>query len=417
MTDAPNAPFGEWDDSRLDRAYRAGFDVRPPAGLMDRVDGRLDPRPPSRWHVPVFAGTAIALVAVAAIVATNLGSIGPSALPSARGPGSIGPTTEATPSAAPVGLGWPFPDQVTSSRGDYVPMSISDAIRVRARDAAPTEIAVAGWQSNATDVRFCTIAFQGLRGQLENQCVYNRWLAERPEPTSGWYDPPVRPAIRLAGEQIWQPPILLKWGEPGVIHFRGGSVAVVVVGHFHDQASKECRSSEAQLCTETFVVDQIPWVLSTAGHRVVPNPVVAPMSVPEAIDVRDSGAANEIAVGGWFAYSPVPCPAIPDAQPPLESCIASFTWLMRDPEQLEQLASDGSGSIHPPVGPAISLVFDQATVPALGSLPEQMVLVGHFNDPRAQECPAGTRRAACAARFVIDEFLFVGDQGLPSPSP
>jgi hypothetical protein len=408
---------GDWDDARLNAAYRAAFDSLPPSNLAARIGAQLLPRMPARWHLPGLAGPAMAAIVIAAVLISNGWIVGPAARASFGPTATISGTNLGTSSPTSTGasLAWPFPDHVSTTAGELVPVSVADAARIRSSSETPSEIAVAGWQSNATDFRFCTLAFRGLVGQLENQCVYNRWLAEQPEPTSAWYDPPVEPAIRLAGDAIWQPPNLLKWGESGVIHFRGASVAVVVVGHFHDPASAQCRPANAQLCSNTFVVDDIPWVLSTAGHRVVPNPDVVPMSVADAIGVRDSGASSEVAVGGWFSFYPVPCAAIPDAHPPLESCIANVTWLMSKPEDLQELASDGSGSIHPPAGPAISLVFDQATVPALGTLPEQMVLVGHFNDARSSECPAGARRAACSARFVIDEFLVVGT-GAPSPS-
>jgi hypothetical protein len=417
----------DWDDARVDAAYRARFDVQPPSGLAHRIAAELEPHPVWRWfgQVPGFMRTAISGALLVAVLVTTasiggMNTVGPLAstagLPSGALPAGSAGGTSATPTGngRPDALGWPFPDTVTTSRGDFTVMSVDQAVAVRAGNAGPVEIAVGGWQSDSKDVRFCTFVPSTLVGQLESQCVNNRWLAASPEPNTGWYTPPVLPAIHIA-LGIRRGPL----GDPGIIHFQGGAVAVVMLGHFHDPAASQCGADTAQFCTDTFVVDEQPWVLSTSGHRAAPSDAgLEPMSVSEAIDVRDGGAATEIAVGGWFSAYAVPCPMLLDSHPPLENCVANFTWLMENPEELAALASDGSGSIGPPEGPAFNLIFDNATVPAYGAVPVRMTLVGHFNDARASECPAGVRRIACSNKFVIDEFLFVDSgAGGSAPSP
>lgn len=139
-----------------------------------------------------------------------------------------------------------------------------------------------------------------------------------------------------------------------------------------------------------------------------PQPVI---SVAEAIGIRDADAsAREVTVGGWYTFNPVPCPALPDPTSPLEDCAVDFTWLMAAPEQLHELASDGSGSIHPPAGPGINAVLayvDWSSPSGDRAIP--VVFVGHFHDRRAAACPAGDRKMRCETRFVVDSILWTSD--------
>jgi hypothetical protein len=122
-------------------------------------------------------------------------------------------------------------------------------------------------------------------------------------------------------------------------------------------------------------------------------------SVSEAIVIRDSGSSQRIAVAGWFEAFAVPCPMRPDAVEPYEDCAVDFTWLLAAPEQLSVMNADGSGEIHPPIGPGINPIIDRSP----NAAPELLVAIGHFNDSGAWACPAGDRRARCAARFIVEE--------------
>ena len=113
------------------------------------------------------------------------------------------------------------------------------------------------------------------------------------------------------------------------------------------------------------------------------------LSLTAALSKRDAGSSDRIAVFGWAVRFFVPCPQPPDAYQPLESCVYRFTWLMAAPEQLSITNADGSGSIHPPVGPAVNTTFD----PPDPAVPQAVVVIGRFNDPRSAQCPAGSRRA------------------------
>jgi hypothetical protein len=149
-----------------------------------------------------------------------------------------------------------------------------------------------------------------------------------------------------------------------------------------------------------------------------PQPV---LSVSDAIAVRDGETSpREIAVGGWFVLNPVPCPLLPDGTSELEDCIVSYTWLMAAPERLEDIASDGSGSIHPPVGPGINpvIAYVDWSPPSRHARPTPVVLAGHFHDARASGCPSGDRRTRCEGRFVVDSIVWEsGVANDPSTAP
>jgi len=417
MTEQP-----DWDDTRLDAAFRAAFRHAAPATLMDRVAEEVGKRArrPIWPRRPFFAPSVLAGVALVAVLALTASLTGVSPRPT-PGASSVAAATNGATASQPspeatltTRVTWPFPGRVTVGGETYGTMTVGDAENVRAAGGGPVSIAVAGWESFATEDRFCTLALTGLLGRLENRCVYNFWLGDTLQPTSPWYDPPIQPAIRFVWATDWQP-------DPAGIRFRGGSrpngsgLAVVLVGHFDDPVAAQCRPDVIDQCRSTLVVDKIAWTLTAATFTVPPamtsGAANAPMSVEEAIGFRDETASSaELAVGGWFEENPVPCPQVVDAQQPLEDCIWNFTWLMRDPEPLSVTASDGSGSIRRPSGPAISLVVDGVSGPTIGQL-AYVLAVGHFRDPRSATCPAGDRRTACEQRFVVD-YLF----GFPAPA-
>ena len=154
-----------------------------------------------------------------------------------------------------------------------------------------------------------------------------------------------------------------------------------------------------------------PWPAEiTIPGSAEPQPV---LSVPESITVRDTQtAAREIVVGGWYAFNPVPCGVLPDANSPLEDCGVDFTWLMASPENLriEGLGNEGSRrltAILRPHGPAINPVLAIVDwAPPTDGQPTPVVFAGHFRDSRASDCPEGDRRARCEDRFVVDAVLW-----------
>jgi hypothetical protein len=417
---SPQAPPEPWSDARLDEAFRTAFNGGPPVGLAGRVGARVHVTPrgisgfwPSLRQLGAVSVIAFALAVI--VVGMQLRDLGPR--PSVAGPsrsstpGPTSATAQATRSPASR-LPWPFPDQVSSGHASYEVNTVAEALEIRTADPTDRTIAVAGWESYARQARFCTIALPGILGQLENQCVYNRWLASVAEPDTSWYDPPITPAFRFA----WDPGL-----TPDAIRFAGGSfprgshTAQVLVGHFHDALADQCNAEDRVSCSSVFVVTDVAWTLTAATFTLPPaGTSMTPMTVEEAVGVRDNGDrldAAELAVGGWFERNIVPCRGpLGSAQIPLEDCSNDFTWLMSGPEVLDVEASDGSGSIHPPRGPALSLVLGDLAI-GQTSQPVHRMAIGHFRDARAADCPAGDRRTACEGRFVVDILL-----AIPPPS-
>ena len=401
-------PDEAWADSRLDAAFRGAFDREPPASLGGQIAEALRPGP-SRSARSRLVGWAAAAAAVAALLIVSIsflpngdgpadsGGIGStSSGPSGtRGPGPTDPLTTA--------IAWPFPDRVASGDNQWTVMTVSAAIAVRASEPAPRTIAVAGWESYATEARYCTIALPGILGQLENQCAYNRWFADVPQPSMVWYDPPILPAFRIAWDQgVGDDAIRFAGGS----FPRGSHTAHVLIGHFHDALADECGAEVRDRCSATFVVTDVAWTLTLATLHAPPSePTVEPMSVDEAIGVRDGGdSSEELAVGGWYFRGVVPCLLyLTNAQRPLEDCVNPATWLMADPERLAVRATDGSESIKPPIGAAFNLAFEVQPAAAENE-PVEVIFVGHFHDPRAADC-APARRVACDRLFVVDAVL------------
>lgn len=141
------------------------------------------------------------------------------------------------------------------------------------------------------------------------------------------------------------------------------------------------------------------------------------LSVSEALARRDAGDADRLAVYGWAVRFLVPCPQPLNAYQPLESCIYGFSWVMASPEQLTVTNPDGSGSIHAPTG----LSFNTTYGPPDAGVPQAVIVIGRFHDPRAGSCPAGPRRDACDRLFVAEGAAWLGPVAsgeplLPSPS-
>ena len=405
-------PRADWDDGRLDAAFRARFGVTPPPHLTRRVIGRLALMRRRAWPLgmPAQLASAVAVAIVAIVGMSVLGVRGPSA---STTPSTPGPSFRAEPSptssavAVVRGPGWPFPDRVRSPQGEYPVASVQEAIAERNSNAEPIEIAVGGWQADASARRFCELVLADPGSQLQSACANDRWLGAAPQPDVVWSEaPPEQPAIRI---------LAVNW-RPGAadIRFEGNSVGAVMVGHFHDPMTAQCRPTNRNLCDATFIVDDVVWTLTPTALRVPPpDTALSAFSVAEALEIRDSGSSLEIAAFGFYVSMPVPCPHPAGQFWPLEDCLFDHTWLMANPEQLDVVASDGSGSIHPPSGPAFNLATFGG--PSGSGEPVGSVVVGHFNDPLSDQCPAGPRRVACQQRFVVDGGFKLGAQSTFAP--
>ena len=145
------------------------------------------------------------------------------------------------------------------------------------------------------------------------------------------------------------------------------------------------------------------------------NPVLEalgdPITVTAALGIRDSEHGDrEIVVTGFLsALPPVPCPMpLGPANPTLLRCPHTMQWLMEHPEQMP--ATD------PPTGPAFHPSFALVDPPAVpmpgeGETPLPVVLMGHFNDRRADLCDQLER---CRETFMVDRLLNANGTDLPT---
>ncbi|HEX6869351.1 MAG TPA: hypothetical protein VF119_11130 [Candidatus Limnocylindrales bacterium] len=133
------------------------------------------------------------------------------------------------------------------------------------------------------------------------------------------------------------------------------------------------------------------------------------IGVRDAIAVRDAGVDDrEMAVKGWFTLArPRNCGIVPPERPisPVQlRCPWDRTWLTADRD-------DANVPTGPALNPMVSGLdmtsFEQASTPV------DVVLVGHFDDRRAEMCPEAEIQA-CRDRFVVDSVAFV--DGVEQPT-
>lgn len=167
---------------------------------------------------------------------------------------------------------------------------------------------------------------------------------------------------------------------------------------------------------------------ATPTAQAVPGVVLEQLQVTsftDAIAIRDAEADDrEIAVQGWFegGVSPAcPAPLANQVSPVQLTCPDGFTWLMDRPESLVHRSGNGT-DMRRPDGPALnpdldgldlSWVQTNGGFDANGdSIPTDVVLIGHFDDRRAEICPL-EEIGACRDRFVVDAVAVV--HGEPQP--
>jgi hypothetical protein len=124
------------------------------------------------------------------------------------------------------------------------------------------------------------------------------------------------------------------------------------------------------------------------------------ISVSDASAVRDSGVdGRELAVRGWYVTLGLACPSEAPSSPLLPTCADMLGWLMQSEDDLKT-----AGALQP-TGPAIHAdLIDVAGFSAPS--PADVVMVGHFDDRRAGECPADVVDV-CRDQFVVDRIWWV----------
>jgi hypothetical protein len=138
------------------------------------------------------------------------------------------------------------------------------------------------------------------------------------------------------------------------------------------------------------------------------------LTVTQGLAARDSGRAGPHAIGGWFSMESVPhsCPATLVAVSPLEEFCHPEHWGLAElPEPvIEQRVTRNGDTTSTELkvgiasGPWIQpvLEFQEPIFPAGvtdTTLPVAVVLIGHFDDHRAADCPMD-QVEACRRRFV-----------------
>jgi hypothetical protein len=242
-----SGPRRDWDDARLEAAFAALAATRPsaPADLAGSLVSRLaaDRRAsrPGLWRIPAFVGVAVAVALAAAV---GVGQIGRPEFP------GLTATAGASTSLGPP-LSSPSP---RAALGE--PISVSQALAVRALSAEDREITVAGFLSpwvalpcpmvlvprNPTRLD-CPDAFQFLMEQPEHLLTSDG--------ASAAYGPPRGAAIQPSFALVARPDV--PTGQPG-----GSDAApVVLVGHFDDRRAVLCPSSSQAACSDVFVVDRV----------------------------------------------------------------------------------------------------------------------------------------------------------------
>jgi hypothetical protein len=129
-----------------------------------------------------------------------------------------------------------------------------------------------------------------------------------------------------------------------------------------------------------------------------------PITVAEAIDHRDHDLDDtELAVAGW-AWTPagsVFCPLVVPSSPAMEHCPDNLTWISdRDP------GPQTGPKFVSPAQPAMTLLIRPDTYAQLPLPPQpgKVIVMGHFDDHRANDCPAG-QVDDCRRNFIVDAIL------------
>jgi hypothetical protein len=154
-----------------------------------------------------------------------------------------------------------------------------------------------------------------------------------------------------------------------------------------------------------------PWPSASRGPSGVPSPSPStagafPVEVAglPVIDIDAArqvrirpGDARELAIAGWYEHAPTfDCLPVEDPTLLSRGCPGDID----DPHLLD---ADGDPGVH-------LIVATPIERPQLGGNPVPVVVVGHFDDRRAEACPV-ERRSECQDAFVVDAIWVDGRLG------
>lgn len=141
------------------------------------------------------------------------------------------------------------------------------------------------------------------------------------------------------------------------------------------------------------------------------------ISVARALEIRDASPAGSepLAVRGWYAGAPpVSCPFPGDIDALERTCPDFAEYLMDAPQETVVVRPDGF-EVRTPAGPVLNPRFIGVAAPAGRRWPDvrptQVVLVGHWHDPRSMLCSASAA-ARCRDAFVVDAVAWADGRAL-----
>ena len=147
-------------------------------------------------------------------------------------------------------------------------------------------------------------------------------------------------------------------------------------------------------------------LLLVVGSLGEPRPEVVPLSVEQALDGPDRWGSEELHVSGWYAELDADCVGDTGGADP------SVAWLQRDcplrvllPEQpsvdvtQEELLREGL-RLAAPQGNAFPARAEPEGPNLRG---QQLVFVGHFADPAAEDC-VPDRVERCRVTLVVSDY-------------
>ena len=150
-------------------------------------------------------------------------------------------------------------------------------------------------------------------------------------------------------------------------------------------------------------------------------------SVSELLELRSAGRIGDepVALRGFWTDRGLPRTCVPAEKPPGELQIRCYDGEWGITERDEPI---GTWTVDfrflPPDGPALTPFVDEALAQRLFTLPfingqhyppVPIVVVGHFDDPRADDCQPDARQL-CRDRLVIDEIVEFDPQAVPTPA-
>lgn len=149
-------------------------------------------------------------------------------------------------------------------------------------------------------------------------------------------------------------------------------------------------------------------------------------TVSELLELRASGRIGDepVALRGFWTNRDLLHTCVPPQTPPGElqiRCHDGEWGITERDEPIGTLTVDSR--FLPPDGPALTPFVDDALARRLFTLPfingqhyppVPIVVVGHFDDPRADDCEPDARQL-CRDRLVVDEIVEFDPQAVPTP--